>query len=170
MREENEAVKIALSILGNVSKKLAYGADRDEVSPSPPVSSKNTSLLQLAFFHLETMQIGRISDLSVHLGTLSNIYTMDEILIYVDSLKAKVTVNGQTWGTGNTEGMQHSLAEVVSYASYGELLRPGELLATGTIPGYSGIEIGRWLSPGDEIELWIERVGTLKNTIGSPEI
>jgi len=99
-----------------------------------------------------------------------DLITTDEILPYVDNLKTRVVVNGQTWGTGNTEGMQYSLAEVVSYASNGELLRPGELLATGTIPGCSGIEIGRWLSPGDEIELRIERVGTLKNIIDSPEL
>jgi 2-keto-4-pentenoate hydratase/2-oxohepta-3-ene-1,7-dioic acid hydratase in catechol pathway len=88
----------------------------------------------------------------------------------VDNLNVKVTVNGQAWGNGNTKGMQHSIAEMVAYASLGELLRPGELLATGTIPGCSGVEIGRWLSPGDEIELWIERVGTLKNIVGSPEV
>ncbi|MCD6598985.1 MAG: fumarylacetoacetate hydrolase family protein [Dehalococcoidia bacterium] len=96
--------------------------------------------------------------------------TADEILPHVDNLNVKVAVNGQIWGSGNTKGMQHSIAAMVAYASLGELLRPGELLATGTIPGCSGVEVGRWLSPGDEIELWIERVGTLKNITISSEV
>jgi len=43
-----------------------------------------------------------------------------------------------------------------------------EVLATGTIPGCSGMETGQWLSPGDEIELEIEDIGTLRNVIGTP--
>ena len=41
-------------------------------------------------------------------------------------------------------------------------------MATGTIPGCSGMETGQWLSPGDEITLSIERVGSLTNRIGTP--
>jgi 2-keto-4-pentenoate hydratase/2-oxohepta-3-ene-1,7-dioic acid hydratase in catechol pathway len=57
---------------------------------------------------------------------------------------------------------------MVAYASLGERVFPGELLSTGTIPGCSGMETGQWLSPGDEIELEIEGIGTLRNVIGSP--
>ncbi len=57
---------------------------------------------------------------------------------------------------------------MVAYASLGERLVPGELLATGTVPGCSGVETGLWLSPGDEIELKVDRVGTLRNVIGAP--
>jgi 2-keto-4-pentenoate hydratase/2-oxohepta-3-ene-1,7-dioic acid hydratase in catechol pathway len=30
------------------------------------------------------------------------------------------------------------------------------------------LEIGRWLSPGDELELAIEGVGSVRNRIGAP--
>lgn len=97
------------------------------------------------------------------------VVTADEVLPYVGDLDVEVRVNGEVWGKGNTRGAQHSIGEMIAYASSGELLKPGELLATGTISGCSGVEVGRWLSPGDHVELWIERVGTLKSVVGQPE-
>jgi len=40
------------------------------------------------------------------------------------------------------------------------------VFATGTLPGGCGMENGHWLKPGDELELWIEGVGSLRNRIG----
>ncbi len=94
------------------------------------------------------------------------VVTADEVLPHVNRLRARVTVNGQVWGEGTTAGAQHSIGEMVAYASLGEKVVPGELMATGTIPGCSGMETGRWLSPGDEITLSIERVGSLTNRVG----
>lgn len=97
------------------------------------------------------------------------VVTADEVLHAIGALAAEVRVNGDVWGRGTTSGMQHSLGEMVAYASRGEQVSPGDLLATGTLPGCSGVEIDRWLSPGDEVELQLERVGTLRNTIGQPQ-
>ncbi len=96
------------------------------------------------------------------------VVTADEILPRVEALRVKVTVNGEVWGEGSTAGPQHSLGEMVAYASLGEKVLPGEVMATGTIPGCSGMETGQWLSPGDEIVLEIEGVGSLRNRIGQP--
>jgi len=101
-------------------------------------------------------------------GMSMTVVTADEILPKVENLRGKVTVNGQVWGEGSTAGPQHSLAEMVAYASLGEKVLPGEVMATGTLPGCSGMETGQWLSPGDEIVLTIEDVGTLRNIIGQP--
>jgi 2-keto-4-pentenoate hydratase/2-oxohepta-3-ene-1,7-dioic acid hydratase in catechol pathway len=98
----------------------------------------------------------------------AELVTADEVLPRVTELGAAVRINGKPCGRGSTAGMHHSLGEMVAYASLGERVLPGELLATGTIPGCSGMETGRWLSPGDEIELEIEGVGTLRNAIGTP--
>ena len=97
------------------------------------------------------------------------VVTADEILPRVENLAVEVKVNGKVWGSGHTAGMRYPLWEVVAYASLGEQLLPGELLATGTIPGCSGIEVGKWLAPRDEIELSIAGVGTLSNVIGTPQ-
>ena len=36
----------------------------------------------------------------------------------------------------------------------------------GTLPGGCGLELDRWLKPGDEVRLEIEGVGTLSNPVG----
>ena len=98
----------------------------------------------------------------------TELVTADEILPCITELDVEVQNNGTSCGRGSTAGMQHSIGEMAAYASLGERVVPGELLATGTIPGCSGMETGQWLAPGDEIELKIDGVGTLCNVVGTP--
>lgn len=94
----------------------------------------------------------------------SVVVTPDEVLPHLDAgLKAEVRVNDEVWGNGTTANMHHSVGEIVAYTSQGEPLVPGELLATGTIPGCCGVEIDRWVLPGDSVRLELERVGSLNN-------
>jgi 2-keto-4-pentenoate hydratase/2-oxohepta-3-ene-1,7-dioic acid hydratase in catechol pathway len=44
-------------------------------------------------------------------------------------------------------------------------LRGGEVIASGTVPTGCGLELGRFLQPGDVVELEIERIGVLRNRI-----
>lgn len=97
------------------------------------------------------------------------VVTADEILPRVEALRGEVRVNGELWGQGSTAGMQHTLGEMVAYASLGESVLPGELMATGTLPGCSGMETNHWLRPGDRITLTIQGVGSLTNLIGHPQ-
>ncbi len=95
----------------------------------------------------------------------SVVVTADEILPRLNTLNARVYVNGELWSEGTTEGMAHSLGEVVAYACLEERLIPGEVLGTGTLPGCAGVEIGRWLQPGDVVRLEVEGIGTLENRL-----
>ena len=106
-------------------------------------------------------------DFGTALGSV--VVTPPEFLPVLDALGAEVRVNGDVWGAGNTRRMQHSLADVVAYASAGERLAAGTVIGLGTIPGCSGVEVGRWLSPGDVVELSAGPLGTLRNTVGEPE-
>jgi 2-keto-4-pentenoate hydratase/2-oxohepta-3-ene-1,7-dioic acid hydratase in catechol pathway len=63
--------------------------------------------------------------------------------------------------------MHHGFADLIAYASQAQMLYPGEVLGSGTAAGGSGLEIDRWLQPGDEIELEIEGIGILRNRIGT---
>ena len=99
----------------------------------------------------------------------ADVITADDILPRFESLRGTVRVNDEVWGQGTTASPTHSLADMVAYASWGENLYPGELLGTGTFPGCSGVEVGKWLRPGDQVTLDIEGVGTLTNVIGQPE-
>ncbi|MQY20487.1 fumarylacetoacetate hydrolase family protein [Nocardia macrotermitis] len=83
----------------------------------------------------------------------------------LDQLTATVSINGNILARTGTRGMQHSVAEAIAHVSRSEQLYPGELLATGTLPGGSGMELGRWLAPGDELRLEIDGVGVIEHTI-----
>ncbi|MDI9897443.1 fumarylacetoacetate hydrolase family protein [Rhodococcus sp. IEGM 1381] len=104
---------------------------------------------------------------SKHFATsLSEIaVTADEILPRIDSLQGTVSINGTIVSTVSSAGMQHGIGEVLTHASRSEILRPGELFATGTLPGGSGMETGHWLSPGDTMELGIDGIGNIRHDI-----
>ena len=106
-------------------------------------------------------------DFGTALGSV--VVTADEFLGTLDELTVEVRVNGERWGVGRTAGMQHSVAHVIAYASAGERLEAGTVIGLGTVPGCSGIETGRWLSPGDVVELSAGPLGRLRNTVGEPE-
>jgi 2-keto-4-pentenoate hydratase/2-oxohepta-3-ene-1,7-dioic acid hydratase in catechol pathway len=94
------------------------------------------------------------------------ITTLDEI---PDSgLAMTARVNGEVWCATSSAEMAWSVAEIVAWASQGELLRPGALLGSGTCNGGSTIEIDRCLKPGDELELEIECLGLMRNRVGTP--
>ncbi|MCG7607886.1 MULTISPECIES: fumarylacetoacetate hydrolase family protein [Mycobacterium] len=85
----------------------------------------------------------------------------------LDGLTASVTINGKTVSRTTTAGMRYSMAEAIAHASRDEQLFPGELLSTGTLPGGSGMELGRWLAPGDELRLEIDAIGVIEHRIQS---
>jgi 2-keto-4-pentenoate hydratase/2-oxohepta-3-ene-1,7-dioic acid hydratase in catechol pathway/sugar lactone lactonase YvrE len=99
----------------------------------------------------------------------SVVVTAQEFLPVLDALTAEVRVNGELWGMGSTRNMRHPVADVIAYASAGEQLAAGTVIGLGTIPGCSGIEAGRWLSPGDVVELSAGPLGVLRNTVGEPD-
>jgi strictosidine synthase len=106
-------------------------------------------------------------DFGTALGSV--VVTAPEILPVLNALSVEVRVNGELWGSGSTENMQHDVADVIAYASAGEQLAAGTVIGLGTVPGCSGIETGRWLSPGDVVKLSAGPLGRLRNTVGEPE-
>jgi 2-keto-4-pentenoate hydratase/2-oxohepta-3-ene-1,7-dioic acid hydratase in catechol pathway len=89
--------------------------------------------------------------------------TADEI--DVGNLKMVARVNGEVWTDATSAGRQFSFADLIAHVSQGETIHPGELWGSGTVTGGSGLELGRWLKPGDVVELEIEGIGTLRNTV-----
>lgn len=76
-----------------------------------------------------------------------------------------LTINGVTVQDGRTSQMRFSIAEIMDYLSRHIVLRPGDLIATGT-PVRTGPSAGRHLQSGDVMTCWIEGIGELTNTIG----
>lgn len=91
--------------------------------------------------------------------------TADEILPNIDALAALVEINGKLVTRLTSAGMRYSIGEVLAHLSHDEQLYPGELIASGTFPGGSGLEAGRLLRSGDELRLVIEAVGEITHRI-----
>jgi 2-keto-4-pentenoate hydratase/2-oxohepta-3-ene-1,7-dioic acid hydratase in catechol pathway len=91
--------------------------------------------------------------------------TKEEILPRLSSLKAHVEINGERVVETGFGGMRYSLGEALAFVSQSEPLFAGELFGTGTPPGGSGMEIGRWLDVGDRLRLVIEDVGEIEHEI-----
>ena len=81
-------------------------------------------------------------------------------------LKIESRLNGKVMQSDNTNNMMFPVAETIVYATQGMTLEPGDLLLTGTP---SGVGHARkppaWMRAGDVIEIEIEGIGTLRNSI-----
>jgi len=96
----------------------------------------------------------------------STVVTANEILPRIDDVHGEVLINGERISVTSAAGMQHSIADVLVHISNSERVHPGEMFGLGTMPGGSGMENDHWLEPGDEIEMRIDRIGSLRNVIG----
>ncbi len=82
-----------------------------------------------------------------------------------DSDGRRVEVSRGTWATAH-----FSFGQMLERASADVHVRPGEIVGSGTVGGGCLLEVkdetlGRWLQPGDEVRLAIERVGELRTPI-----
>jgi len=76
-------------------------------------------------------------------------------------LSIATRVNGQVRQLSTTANMIFSVYELVAFVSGIMTLLPGDVIITGTPPGVGP------LYPGDTVEIDIENIGILKNTVRS---
>ncbi|UII56949.1 fumarylacetoacetate hydrolase family protein [Cytobacillus spongiae] len=83
-------------------------------------------------------------------------------------LHIQTKVNGEVRQNSTTAHFIFSIEEVISVLSQGMTLEPGDIVATGTPAGVGkGFNPPRFLKPEDQIEISIEGIGTLMNTLES---
>jgi 2-keto-4-pentenoate hydratase/2-oxohepta-3-ene-1,7-dioic acid hydratase in catechol pathway len=80
------------------------------------------------------------------------------------NLGLKLWVNDVLKQDSNTGNMIYTLAEQIAQLSNRLTLHPGDVIMTGT-PAGVGAGRGEFLKPGDVVKLWIEKIGTLTNTM-----
>jgi len=85
-------------------------------------------------------------------------------------LTMTAAVNGLECSRGTWAAAQFSFGQMLERASADVLLRPGDLIGSGTVGGGSLLEVrettlGRYLEPGDVVELRVERLGSLVTPI-----
>ena len=96
------------------------------------------------------------------------VLTMDEVDEW--SIEMSARVNDEVWASGTTKERQFSFAEVLAWASLDEEIYPGEFFGLGTVGGGCGLELDRWIRPGDVIELEASGVGVLRNVVGEKQV
>ncbi|MFL5788095.1 MAG: fumarylacetoacetate hydrolase family protein [Flavisolibacter sp.] len=97
------------------------------------------------------------------------------------NLKMTCKVNGVQVSEGNLGDMDWTFAEIIERASYGADLYPGDIIGSGTVGTGCFLELNgtgklndpnykeQWLNEGDVIEMEIDNLGILINTIVSEE-
>jgi len=105
------------------------------------------------------------------------IATADELEPYTVGdrldLELRAELNGASIGTDTLANMAWSFAELVSYASRGTWVRPGDVLGSGTcgngclleLWGRRGREDPAPLKAGDRVALHVQGIGTLTNRV-----
>lgn len=97
------------------------------------------------------------------------------------NLTMKCWVNGKQVSEGNVGDMDWTFAEIIERCSYGVNLYPGDVIGSGTVGTGCFLELNgtgklndpnyteQWLQPGDVVEMEIDGLGKLSNTIVQDE-
>ena len=83
-------------------------------------------------------------------------------------LEMVARVNDEERSRGNLGDMFHSWEAILERAAANTQLFPGDVIGSGTVGTGSILEHGdgRWLQPGDVVELEVEGIGVLRNVVG----
>ena len=105
-------------------------------------------------------------DFATSLGPL--VVTPDEFDGSAAEMVARV--NGQERSRGNLGDMYWTWDRLVEQASRETHLVPGDVIGSGTVGTGCILELGdgRWLRPGDVVELEVDGLGVLRNRIAPP--
>ncbi len=95
------------------------------------------------------------------------IVTADEVGAEPD-LQMICRVNGEEWGRARSSEARWRWADMIAHVSASEDVYPGDVYGSGTPGGCCGLDLERELATGDVVELEVERIGVLRNTIGPP--
>lgn len=96
------------------------------------------------------------------------ITTIDEFNFSEPEVEMIAKVNGDEWSRGKSNDANYTFAQMINHAAKDEWLLAGDLIGSGTVGTGCGLELDKWIQPGDLIELKVEKIGTLKNRIGKP--
>ncbi|OQW32918.1 MAG: hypothetical protein A4E19_06085 [Nitrospira sp. SG-bin1] len=92
--------------------------------------------------------------------------TPDEIAD-LGALTMIARVNGEEWSRGRFGSIHWSFPQMIAHVSRGETIYPGDVFGSGTVGGGCGLEMDRYLKPGDVVELEIQPIGVLRTQVVS---
>lgn len=95
-----------------------------------------------------------------------DLVTPDELPDGADGLRLTTMLNGKVMQDGNTHEFIFPVAQIVAILTKAMTLEPGDVVLTGTP---AGVGYARkppvFMKPGDVVEVTIEKIGTLRNTV-----
>jgi len=162
------------AVIGRAGRNLAPEQAADHIAGYTIFNDWSARDLQMAEMRLG-LGMCKGKDFANTLGPW--IVTPDELEAFVDGdrldLELRAEVNGSALGTDTLANMAWSFPELVSYASRGTWVRPGDVLGSGTcgngclleLWGRRGRDFHPPLGPGDVVSLHVEGIGTLTNTV-----
>lgn len=90
--------------------------------------------------------------------------TPDEIAD-LGALTMVARVNGEEWSRGRFGTIHWSFPQMIAHVSRGETIYPGDVFGSGTVGGGCGLEMDRYLNPGDVVELEVQPIGVLRTRV-----
>ena len=83
-----------------------------------------------------------------------------------NALRIQTRLNGEVVQDSNTSDMIFDVREIIAFLSGSTTLLPGTVILTGTPEGVGMARTPpRWLAPGDEVTIEIEKIGALTNRV-----
>jgi 2-keto-4-pentenoate hydratase/2-oxohepta-3-ene-1,7-dioic acid hydratase in catechol pathway len=95
------------------------------------------------------------------------ITTIDEFDNGEPNLLMTAKVNGVEWSRGYSGDINFTWAQMIAHVAQNEWVKAGDLFGSGTVGTGCGLELDKWIKTGDVLELEIEKIGKLKNTVGA---
>ena len=92
-------------------------------------------------------------------GPIGPVIVPPEEIGDVQNLNIQTRLNGKVVQQSNTKHMIFNVPQIIAFISKNFTLEPGDIISTGTPSGVGP------LKDGDVVEVEIERIGTLKNTV-----
>ncbi|MEM1164592.1 MAG: fumarylacetoacetate hydrolase family protein, partial [Pseudomonadota bacterium] len=99
-------------------------------------------------------------------GSIGPWIETDLSAIDITDMTVTTRVNGEQRQHDTTANMAFPFARIIEYISTFATLLPGDIIATGTPTGAGArFDPPKWLVPGDVVEVEVQGVGTLSNTV-----
>lgn len=147
-------------VIGKGGRHIPESAWREHVFGYTIVNDVSARDFQMA---TSQWMIGKTFDTFAPIGPA--IVTADEIED-PHNLEISLTLNGEVMQKSNTSNLIFSVPRLISYLSSVFTLETGDIIATGTPAGVGMARTPpRWLKPGDECRVQIQRIGELVNPV-----
>lgn len=140
-------------VIGKKARRIARDNALDYVLGYTCGNDVSERVIQAKEMNMGAMLVGKGFDSFCPLGP---IISTDVDPTNVD---VKTRVNGEVKQDSNTSDLLFSVADLISYISQATTLLPGDVILTGTPGGVGPI------TPGDEVEIELSGIGTLRNPV-----